>query len=256
MKIELNAEEQALRSEIEALLEKIKLALSDFPINDTVVEWEQQVRDRASKLHNLLKARGFEPKYPRFALRGPGLPGDHARFYAWGRAVDDLLQFLDDDQARDDSPDATLNRKFTVQVYSNRWKESLPIGLVRTFDGWTVIYPAGGGRCDTAGQPHLFNILRYEGIQFPENVGTFIKSIWDEAFSSGLCASGVQRRLQKVAMWISNTERNTPRGSAWPSTDPPGTIVDYRPPRRKGGDRQIRSKRDSGTFEPKRCRYT
>ncbi len=216
MNIQLNANEQALRSEIEERMKMVRKAFAGIHIDDDDVHvWIDEAGERAHRLHMSLKERGFEPKHHAYMIENRELPPDNPQFYIHFHPIEDLLKFLDDEHANDDPVDQTIGLDFTFRVFSNRWGHDDTYSVKRTEDGWIISHLAIGGSCDKGGRPFLFENLRHDSIKFPARLDGWMEWLWDKALSEGLTQAQVQEALQELAGWVSSTERNAPSDGIW-----------------------------------------
>ncbi len=215
MSIELQANEQPLRTEIEERMEKIRKAFAELHIDDDVNVWISDAGERAHQLHMLLKERGLEPKHHAYMIENRELPPDSPLFYMHFHPIEDLLKFLDDEHANDDPVDQTIGLDFSFRVFSRRWGHDDTYSVKRTEDGWTISNFAIGGSCDKGGRPFLFENLRHDSIQFPARLDGWMEWLWDKASSEGLTQPQVQEALQQLADWVSSTEKSAPSDGIW-----------------------------------------
>jgi len=217
MSIELNPNERLLRGEIEQRMEKARKAFAEPRADDEMTKWILEAGERAHRLHVSLKDRGLEPRHHAYMIKNRGLPPDAPEFYLHFHPIEDLLKFLDDEHANDDPEDTTIGSDFTFRVFSNRWGHDDTYNVKRTGDGWTITHIAIGGPCDRGGRPFLFENFRQDSIHYPEGLDGWMEWLWNQAASQGLTQQQVQEALQRLADWVSTTERNVPTGSVWES---------------------------------------
>jgi len=215
MSIPLQPNEQALRNEIEKLVQKCRQAFADLRSDDDVRDWIKEAGEKAHELHIALKKRGLEPRHHGYMIRNRELRPDEPGFYMHFHPLEDLLKFLDDEHANDDPKDQTIGAEFTFPVFSNRWKHCDNYKVQRTKDGWHVAHIAIGGPCDKGGRPFLFENFRQDSIHYPEGLDGWLERLWNQAAVRGLAVDEVQAGLQQLADWVSETERNAPSGELW-----------------------------------------
>ncbi len=215
MSIELNAQEASLKHEIGALRDKARSALDEGRMDEDVATVINKAGEKSHQLHMLLKARGSEPKHHGYMIENRGMPPDNPEFYLHFHPIEDLLKFLDDENANDDPVDQTINAVFTFRVFSNRWGRDDTYKVKRTKDGWDITHLAIGGPCDKGGQPSLFRNLQQDSIQFPAKLDGWMEWLWNQAAEQGLSDVQVQAALQKLADWVSQTEKSAPIGGVW-----------------------------------------
>lgn len=216
MSIQLVANEQILRTEIEERMEKIRKAFAQLHIDDDDVQvLINEAGEHAHRLHMSLKERGLEPKHHAYMIENRELTPDDAHFYMHFHPLEDLLKFLDDEHANDDPVDQTIGLDFSFRVFSRRWGHDDTYLVKRTEDGWIISHHAISGPCDKGGRPYLFENLRHDSIQFPARMEGWMEWLWDRACTEGLTQTQVQEALQQLADWVSTTERNRPSDGVW-----------------------------------------
>jgi hypothetical protein len=106
--------------------------------------------------------------------------------------------------------DPTINDKFVLRVFSRRWTQEIAFMIQRTSAGWFVPTPLKphGGLCDRWCSPHLYELLRYAGIEYPNNVGERFHWLWEQASEKSLNHEAVQQGIDEIGQWISNTDQN------------------------------------------------
>ena len=80
--------------------------------------------------------------------------------------------------------------------------------------GWEVIGRVIEGQCDKGGRPFLYENFQQDSIQYPSGLYGRLDSLWKRAFDDEMSHDEVQQALNKLANWVSLTERNTPREDA------------------------------------------
>lgn len=206
MAIELTAEQQQLREEIEQ-----NLAILRESIHGERNENHNEAFDRmATAAHQLHISLTPAPTHRSTMIRNRGVQPEDPEFYQHIHPVEDLLNYLDDPTANDDPTDQTLGATFTFGVYSNRWGHIDNYTIVRNEEGWLVSHMSGpeqGGKDAIGG---LDVLLRHDSIAYPEDLGFVMETLWNQAGANGLSHEQVQSRLIEVANWINATERNYP----------------------------------------------
>lgn len=71
MSVQLEAEEQRLRDEIEAAVKTARKAFASTRLDDNLNQTILKAGSAAHNLHKLLKARGQEPKHHSYMTRLP-----------------------------------------------------------------------------------------------------------------------------------------------------------------------------------------
>lgn len=80
--------------------------------------------------------------------------------------------------------------------------------MERTGQGWRIDRTGEAVDCDKRGKPHLFTWLRNDGIAYPMQLGECMERLW--AISEGKKKVWVQRKLDRIAHWVSETEKARP----------------------------------------------
>jgi hypothetical protein len=169
----------------------------------------------AHKLHISLKNRGLEPTHHAYMIRNRGVQPDQSDFYMQVHAIQDLISFVYDPESNKDPIDMTMGKELTFRVYSRRWKSEDIYRIKRIDEGWDVRHKAIGGPCDTGGHPFLFRNFEQDSISYPANLDTRLEYLWEEARDRGLSKEVVQKALQDLADWVSETERRAPSQGFW-----------------------------------------
>lgn len=215
MSIELEQNEQALKTIIDEKVTAIRKALKEQGLNADFTDLVSTMGSTAHELHMLLKARGLEPKHHGYMIENRGVQPDDPEFYEHVHPVEDLLAFLEDPHANDDPVDQTIGEQFEFRVYSRRWGHHDIYRIIRTTLGWDVNHFAIGGPCDKGGRPFLFDNFRQDSIQHPHRLNGWFEWLWDQAESKGLSKEEVQEALNELASWVSETEERVPSGNVW-----------------------------------------
>ncbi|PFY72469.1 hypothetical protein [Bacillus wiedmannii] len=212
MKVQLNEEQQALRKFIEekvSLIHKYFNAIKEEGYKARF-DFEREEREMAEAAHKLHMQLDPKPKHHRYMIENRGVSPENPDFYYHIHPVEDLLSYLDDITANDDPVDQTLGNTFFMNIYSRRWGHEDRYELIRNEKGWYVkhiSYDEQGGK---DAEPALCYILRHDSVSYPRDLSYFMENIWFRAKEEGLSHEKVQDMLNKVASWISLTERNRP----------------------------------------------
>lgn len=215
MSIELNSQEQQIRTDIEEKVKEIRKALTEQGLGADFSKLIDEMGGKAHELHMLLKERGQEPRHHGYMIENRDMTADDPQFYMHVHPVEDLLAFLDDPHANDDPVDQTIGEQFEFRVFSRRWGHHDIYQITRTLLGWDVNHFAIGGPCDKGGRPFLFDNFRQDSIQHPHRLDGWFEWLWDQAESKGLSKEQVQEALNELAAWVSETEQKVPSGYAW-----------------------------------------
>jgi len=215
MKVELDASMQGLRTEIETLVQKIRKSINDSRDREDLSLFVEQMGTKAHELHILLRNKGIEPVHHKYMIENRGMEPENPEFYKHIHPVEDLLSFLDNTHANDDPEDGTIGAEFTFTVYSKRWGHNDTYHIIRLSNGWEVKYLSIGGPCDKGGKPFLFKNFRQDSIQYPSGLAGRMEWLWEQAASRGMTQEEVQKALQELADWVSETERSSPSTGIW-----------------------------------------
>jgi len=215
MSIELQPDEQALRSEIIERMKRTKQLFSEHRLDDEVSRLVFEMGERAHQLHTKLAARGIPPKHHAYMIRNRDLEPDHPEFYMHVHPIEDLLAFIENPNANDDPEDKTLGDKFTFRVFSRRWGHDDTYTIKRTATGWDVSHIMINGPCDKGGRPFLFRNFDQDSIRYPSSLADNLEWLWERAATAGLSHDQVQEALQQLADWVSETENGGPSGGVW-----------------------------------------
>lgn len=209
--VKLNHDELTLKSQITDFVNELR---KKFRSNDQEYDFRSKINQNAKlcyELHMKLKARGIEPRHHKYMIQNRGASPDSVEFYDHFHPQEDLLKFLDDQNANNDPVDATIGETFTFTFFSKRWGHDDTIKMIRNENGWYVSFIGIEGQCDKSGDPYLFKNLKHELVSYPRNLSSYISSIWDRA-ERGMDKESVQQMLNSVADWVSETEKNSPDG--------------------------------------------
>lgn len=215
MKIELNEKEKNLQKAIVERMGKVQKLLADYRLDDDVQKLIEEMGKDAHELHMSLDTNGHTPQHHEYMIKNRGFPPEKLEFYMHVHPVEDLLAYIEDENANKDPQDQTIGEMFDFRVYSRRWGHDDIYHFMRTKDGWDVNSPPIGGSCDKGGDPHLFKNLRQDLIHYPIGLNNWLEWLWEQAASKGLSKDEVQIALQELADWISITEKNAPSSKVW-----------------------------------------
>lgn len=215
MSIELQPDEQALRTEIVERMKRIKQLFSEHCLDDEVSRLVLEMGELAHQLHTKLTGRGTPPKHHVYMIRNRDVAPDHPKFYMHIHPIEDLLSFIDDPHANDDTLDQTIGHEFDFRVFSKRWRHDDTYRFTRTANGWDIAHLAIGGPCDKGGRPFLFHNFDQDLIQYPVGLTDHLTWLWEKAASEGLPHERVQEALQQLADWVRNTEESRPKDGVW-----------------------------------------
>lgn len=217
MSLTLTADEQTQAEQLQALLITITQDVQDPAKRAGLREKHDQLGQLGRALHQSLAKRGSEPRHKRQMIENRGVQPDHPDFYKHSASAEDLLAFIADPVSAGDPPDLTIGSKFNFRVFSRRQRHEDTYSIERTAKGWHVSHITISGECDKRGMPHLFDNFHQDSIQYPRGVGEYLERIWDEAQNQGLPAEAVQAELDRLADWVSKTEKSAPQGGVFSS---------------------------------------
>jgi len=200
--------------------DELQQRIGRFPLNadsDTRIRDLEELRDLAVKLHNDLKAAGHEPRHHRYMLENRKCEPDDPEFYLHLHPIQDLIKFASDPHANDDPPDKTTGHEFEICIFNRRLKHEDTYRLRRTETGWHLgtMSLSHTGECDKCAQPHFFDSLRHDSVQYPRGASDWFEWLWDQAKQKGLSHEQVQSALDQIAAWINQTEKSAPCTGVW-----------------------------------------
>ena len=206
MKVELTDEQEKLR---QTIVENLNICK----------DWQNRNRDDVSIAFEKMKVVAHElhmqlnprPKHHRYMIENRGMEADDSQFYNHIHPAEDLLAYLEDTSVNDDPTDYTIGDTFEFQIYSNRWGHKDRYELTRTEKGWNTSHLSYNGEDDIKYEMKtLYSALRHDMISHPINIDSILSSIWITSKNNGLKHDEVQKMLNQVADWISQTEMNAP----------------------------------------------
>jgi integron cassette protein len=209
---ELTTEETRFREELQKALVEAKAKVRS---RENAVEIINKLGALAHDLHESLAARGYEPHHHRYMLENRGVAPSSPQFYRHIHPVEDLIKFTYDPRANDDPEDVTIGQEFLFKVFSRRWGHEDAYRVKRTTTGWHISHISIGGSCDKSGRPFLFENLRHDSIDYPSTLGDRMEWLWEKTQDLGLSAEAVQQELNKLADWVSKTEKSSPNDGIW-----------------------------------------
>lgn len=108
---------------------------------------------------------------------------------------------------------ATVGRMFDFKVFSRRFGHDDNYSVTLEEDGWTIVSQGMGGKCDPDGNPGLYANFRQDSIHHSDDVGSGFAWLYKNRMD--LSDQEMQDGLQRLADWVSETERGTPLGGAF-----------------------------------------
>ena len=210
MGIPLTAVEQPLCDEVTRLAKDVWERIEKSDDRKELPKLIEEMGVKAHKLHLSLEASGHCPVHHKFMIENRGMPANHPDFYKHIHPVEDLLAYIKDPSANNDSEDQTIGHEFFFKVYSKRWKREDTYQITRTDSGWVVDHISISGPCDKGGRPFLFKNFQQDSIQYPNGLSLWFELLWDQAADNGLDHNRVQSGLNLLADWVSATEEKKP----------------------------------------------
>jgi hypothetical protein len=213
--VTLTQTERDLARDVRAALDDINAKIrSNMPIAPAAMK---RLGEIAHQLHMSLKANGQEPKHTKIMVQNRGFKPTAPEFYAHVHPVEDLLGFLENENANDDAVDLTIGSEFTFPVYSRRWSHKDTYRLTRTTSGWKVSHleeVETGRDARVAGKDGtgLFHLFDHDSINYPEALPGYLEWLWEQARDRGLDPAEVQQGITDLADWVSVCEESSPRG--------------------------------------------
>ena len=213
--IRLLEEENDLKNKIQCNLKRLfdrrRLELNRQEILRVILENAKYCLE----LHKSLKARGYPPIHSKYMIRNRKVhTSESLQFYKHVHPQEDLIKFIDNPRSNiedTNKPDKTMGVEFKIDIYSCRWGHDDCYILQRNIDGWyfsnLMEYE---GQCNFEGDPYLYKALEHDDIAYPHDIRYYLSSIWQRA-DNGESLENVQDMLNKIADWINNTERSSPR---------------------------------------------
>ena len=108
--------------------------------------------------------------------------------------------------------DLTRRTAMKFNVFCRRYNINVCYNIERTEKGWYISHRAINGECEKNGEAILFANLRQDFIKYPAGLGDVMAYLWDTARRLSLSDEAIQSELNKIADWISATERSVPEG--------------------------------------------
>lgn len=108
---------------------------------------------------------------------------------------------------------ATIGKIFKFSVFSQRWEREEIYTLRIMHYGWRISFGAIEGDCEPDGSPLLEKNLRHDRIRFPAQLGDGIEKLYGQR--RALNDQEFQAELQRLADWVSMTEKHSPKDGAF-----------------------------------------
>lgn len=140
------------------------------------------------------------------------LPEDISNYYDHYHAIEDLYEYIfkiNRIELKDKNGDETLNKELNFKVYTARWNGYDSYRIKRTIYGWYVAHISIDGPSTKGGEGTLFENLDHDSVFYPrKGVSSALEKLWKLADDGEIDFQELQRRLQEIADWISDVERN------------------------------------------------
>lgn len=211
----LNESEKALKEDLRIICEDVWKYFEDEDTKYDRQEFSRLYSTMAQKAHQLhmsLEKRGVIVKHHSYMLQNRGCSPETVEFYEHIHPVEDLLDFIDDDEANDDPIDSTIGGEFKLKIYTRRWGKMDCYRIKRTESGWHISFLSYSGDCTKDGYPILYKALDHDGVCYPKQTSIFLEWLWDKAKEDGLTKEQVQEALNDIGKWISECEKSIPKG--------------------------------------------
>jgi len=206
----MTEDKNKLKIELEETLSKIKelIANQEWDMRDKSHKsfWEKMVKD-ANKLNTLVN-----PTHHKYMIKNRGCKPDSPKFYNHIHPIEDLLAFMDNPKANDDPEDKTIDHEFELKIYTRRWGHDDTYHIKRISSGWIIGNISISGNCDKSGKPFLFENLRHDSINYPEELPEYLEWLWEQAAEQGMGHEQVQDSLNQLGSWIATCEKSSPEG--------------------------------------------
>ena len=108
--------------------------------------------------------------------------------------------------------ESEFDGKLRMKVFSRRWGHDDSYTVKRTEKGWHIRFQHYNGECDKCGNPELFNILRHESINYPNDLGGYMEWLWYQVEEMNMTDVEIQKQLDVIGDWISTVEKASPSG--------------------------------------------
>lgn len=98
-----------------------------------------------------------------------------------------------------------------LEIYTKRWEHNEDFSVEKTPDGWEIHRPGIGGKCDKTGEPYLFRNLRQDSVNYPEKLGKYMESLWQQAEDNNMSEQEIQQYLDTLGDWLQQVEKLSPK---------------------------------------------
>lgn len=105
--------------------------------------------------------------------------------------------------------DKNLNKEIDFKIYTVRWNSYDTYRITRTIYGWIVNNISIPSETLKDGNGGLFDNLEHDSVFYPKKGVAFaMEKTWELADNGQLSLEELKERLQEIAIWISDVERN------------------------------------------------
>ena len=212
--VPLNEMQKELKIKLQAVLKQVWDMIDSDYEQISQKEGKELINDMATiahELHTSLKGSGHEVKHHKYMYKNRGVSADTVEFYQHIHPVEDLLDFLEDEDANIDPDDITLGDKFVLRIYTRRWGHYDIYSITRNEQGWLIDGINGLNQCKKDASDGLNKILDHDCVCYPKQINEFFEWLWDKAKEDGLSKKEVQFAIDQLGEWISECEIRTPR---------------------------------------------
>lgn len=140
------------------------------------------------------------------------LPEDISNYYNHYHAIEDLYEDIfkiNRIELKDKNGDETLEKELNFKVYTARWNGYDSYRVKRTIYGWYIAHISIDGPSTKGGEGSLFENLDHDSVFYPrKGVSSALEKLWKLADDNEINLQELQYKLQEIADWISDVERN------------------------------------------------
>ena len=228
-KLLLTPEEDVLKTRLEDCLKRLD---SWRQMNHSDVETLMAELGKVGlELHTALKSRALEPHHAQRILDARKITPTSGVFYEDVTACQSLLAFVDGVSLSPLAPSPAIMQQtisvsstsapasqtatrvnYDFKVYSRKTGQFETWKLCPTDTGWDFTYLANRGNCEKTAAPFLYEALRHHQIRYPETLPDYFAHLWAQTEKLSLGQTEIQAEIEKLAKWVSITERGTPGG--------------------------------------------
>lgn len=205
--IHLTAEQETMKHTLHLQLETVMHMARNY---NTGEEYDNAFSNMGDTAYRLALSLETPPTFTQSVLNGAeDLTPNDRDFYNHVHVVEDLLNYLEDNEANNPPVDRTLGASFQMRVHTNRWEHEDTYHLIRNSEGWYISHNTYNARADIEARPTLNRILEHDLVSYPYNLNEYMSRTWHYG-ANGATREQIQEQLNAIAEWISITERNKP----------------------------------------------